>query len=85
MLLPVVYATYQVLEQAIEAVGSTDREAVTAYIRSNVFDTVIGSIDMTDQVNHAFWTVGQWQGGVFNAVSSTGRPGVQGVQVKPAW
>jgi len=82
---PVVYATYQILEQAIEAVGSTDRKAVTAHIRSNVFDTVIGPIDLRDQVNHAFWTVGQWQGGVFNAVSSTGRPGVKDVQVKPTW
>ena len=32
---PVVYATYQILEQSIEAVGSTDRKAVTAHIRSN--------------------------------------------------
>lgn len=82
---PVVYATYQILEQAIEGVGSTDREAVTEYIKSKVFDTVIGPIDLRDQVNHAFWTVGQWQDGVFNAVSSTGRPGVKDVRLKPTW
>ena len=82
---PVVYATYQILEQAIEGVGSTDREAVTAYIKSKVFDTVIGPIDLRDQVNQAFWTVGQWQDGVFNVVSSTGRPGVKDVRLKPTW
>jgi branched-chain amino acid transport system substrate-binding protein len=80
-----VYATYQVLEQAIEGVGSTDRKAVTAYIKANTFKTVIGPITFKNQNNEKFWTVGQWQGGKFYGVSSTGRPGAKPVQVKKDW
>jgi branched-chain amino acid transport system substrate-binding protein len=80
-----VYSTYQILEQAIEGVGSTDRKAVTAYIKANTFKTVIGPITFKNQNNEAFWTVGQWQGGKFYGVSSTGRPGAKPVQVKKSW
>jgi len=81
----VVYATLQILEQAIEAVGSTDRKAVTDYIKGHTFDTVVGPMDLSDQNNDEFWTVGQWQGGVFYGVSSTGRPGAKPIKPKPAW
>ncbi len=80
-----VYATYQILEQAIEGVGSLDRKAVTAYIKNNSFKTVIGPIKFVNQSNKKFWTVGQWQNGVFYGVSSTGRPGAKSVKVKPNW
>ncbi len=82
---PMVYATYQILEQAIEGVGSTDRKAVTAYIKANTFKTVIGPITFKNQNNEKFWTVGQWQGGKYYGVSSTGRPGAKPVQVKKGW
>ena len=82
---PMVYATYQILEQAIEGVGSLDREAVTEYIKTNTFKTVIGPITFKNQNNDAFWTVGQWQNGKFYGVASTGRPGAKPVQVKPGW
>ena len=80
-----VYATYQILEKAIEGVGSTDRKAVTAYIKNNTFDTVVGPIKFVNQNNEKFWTVGQWQNGVFYGVSSTGRPGAKPVKIKSGW
>jgi branched-chain amino acid transport system substrate-binding protein len=82
---PVVYASMQIYEKAIEAVGSTDRKAVTEYIKNNSFDTVIGVIRYKNQNNEQFWTVGQWQNGAFYGVASTGRPGAKPVQLKPKW
>ncbi len=81
----VVYATLQILEQAIEGVGSTDRKAVVAYIKNNTFETAVGPMKFDNQNNTKFWTVGQWQNGVFYGVSSTGRPGAKKVKVKPNW
>ncbi len=81
----VVYATLQVLEQAIEGVGSKDRKAVTEYIKNHTFPTAIGPMKFENQNNTKFWTVGQWQNGVFYGVSSTGRPGAKPVKVKPDW
>jgi branched-chain amino acid transport system substrate-binding protein len=80
-----VYATYQILEQAIEGVGSKDRKAVTQYIKDHYFDTVVGPIKFNNQNNDKFWTVGQWQNGVFYGVSSTGRPGAKQVRIKTGW
>lgn len=82
---PVVYATYQILEQAIEAVGSTDRKAVTEYIRNNTFETVIGPVDYKNQNNESFWTIGQWQDGTYYGVGSTGRKGAKPVRLKNGW
>ena len=80
-----VYATYQVLEQAIEGVGSVDREAVTDYIKKNKFKTVLGELDLSSQVSNTFWTVGQWQGGKFYGVKSENMPGARPIKEKPAW
>ncbi len=80
-----VYATYQILEQAIEGVGSVDRKAVTEYIKNNAFDTVMGKISFRNQINDRFWTVGQWQGGKFYGVSSSNMPGTKPVKTKPDW
>ena len=82
---PMVYATYQILEQAIEGVGSLDRKAVTQYIKDHTFDTVMGPINFVNQNNEKYWTVGQWQNGVFYGVSSTGRPGAKPVKIKSGW
>jgi branched-chain amino acid transport system substrate-binding protein len=70
------YAALQVLEQSIEAVGSTDRKAINDYIKSRTFETIAGTIDQRKQRNPWFWTVGQWKDGVFH--------GVKGVQTKDA-
>ena len=55
------YASLQILEQAIEGVGSKDRPAVIEYIKNNTFKTVMGDVSFTNQNNGVFWTVGQWQ------------------------
>jgi branched-chain amino acid transport system substrate-binding protein len=70
-----VYASFQILHQAIEAVGTKDRKAVTDHIKKNTFNTVMGPISFKNQNNEVFWTVGQWQNGKFYGVNSTGHPG----------
>jgi branched-chain amino acid transport system substrate-binding protein len=82
---PVTYASLQVLEQAIEGVGSPDRKAVTAYIKSHGFKTVLGDWTFKNQSIEQYWTVGQWQGGKFVGVASTGKPDQQAVAVKAGW
>ena len=81
-----VYASFQILEQAIEATGSTDKEAVAAYIAENGFDTIMGRIEFDENNNNsAYWTVGQWQDGVFKGVASTGREGAVEPRAKSGW
>ena len=64
----VTYASLQVLEQSIEAVG-LDRKAVTDHINKSTFQTVMGPWKFNKQSIDKFWTVGQWQGGVFHGVA----------------
>ena len=79
------YASLQILEQASEAVG-LDRAAVSAHLKDATFDTVLGEISFDDNnFNPAFWTVGQWQDGVFQGVAETGRDGAKSVRVKSGW
>ena len=81
----VTYASFEILGQAIEAVGSKDRKAVTEYIKKHEFKTVIGPVKFDNQNSARFWTVGQWQGDKFYGVSSEGRPGARPIIDKPAW
>jgi branched-chain amino acid transport system substrate-binding protein len=74
----------QVLEQAIEAVG-TDRKAVTDYIKNATFKTVMGPWKFKNQAIEHYWTVGQWQNGQFRGVASTGLPGAKPVIIKTGW
>lgn len=80
----VTYATLQVLEQAIEAVG-TDRKAVTEHIKKGTFQTVMGPWKFVNQSIDKVWTVGQWQDGVFYGVASTGLAGAKPVITKTGW
>lgn len=81
-----VYSSFQVLEQSIQAVGSFDNAAIIKHIKSNSFDTVIGAIKFDQNNNNpSFWTVGQWQGGVFKGVASTGREGAVEITKKTGW
>ena len=79
------YVSLQILEQAIEGVGSTDKEAVTQYIKDNTFDTIMGDIKFENQFSNKFWTVGQWQDGVFKGVSSVNVDGAVEVIEKAGW
>jgi len=81
-----VYASFQILEQAIEATDSIDRKVVADYIKSNDFDTLMGKISWDENNNNsAYWTVGQWQDGVFKGVASTGREGAVSPRLKEGW
>jgi len=79
------YASLEILEQSIEAVG-LDRKAVADHLRSGTFDTVLGPITFDENNNNqAFWTVGQWQDGVFKGVASRNRDGAVPVILKDGW
>ncbi len=79
------YASLEVLQQSIETVG-LDREAVTEHIRATTFDTVMGDMNFNaNNFNEKFWTVGQWQDGVYQGVAETGRQGAKPVRVKQGW
>jgi branched-chain amino acid transport system substrate-binding protein len=80
----VTYASLQVLEQSIEAVG-LDRKAVIDHINKSTFQTVMGPWKFVNQSIEKYWTVGQWQNGVFHGVASTGLPGAKPVIVKSSW
>ena len=79
------YASLEILEQAIEGVGSTDKAAVVQYIKDNTFDTVMGDIKFENQFSNKFWTVGQWQDGTFKGVSSVNVDGAVPVIEKAGW
>ena len=79
------YAALQVLEQSIAAVGM-DREAVTEHVKASTFDTVLGDMNFNaNNFNERYWTVGQWQDGVYQGVAETGREGAKPVRVKKGW
>lgn len=82
------YATLEILGQAIEAVGAPDRAAVLAHLqdRSHEYETILGPVSFNENNdNERYWTVGQWQGGVFRGVAARGRDGVVPVQVFDGW
>lgn len=80
------YASFQILQLAIEGAGTKDKAAVAEYIANNDFDTVIGPITWDENNSNAkYWTVGQWQGGVFKGVASTGRDGAVAPMPKAGW
>jgi len=81
----VTYSGLQVLEQAIEMAGTTDRAAVIEAINSGTFDTVMGEIRFENNINRDLWTVGQWQDGVFYGVAANGLEGARDPIRKEGW
>lgn len=82
------YATLEILGQAIEATGSKDRAVVSEYLkdRSNSYESVLGPIEFNENNdNERYWTVGQWQDGVFRGVAARGRDGVSPIILKDGW
>ena len=79
------YAALQILEQAIEGAGTLDRDIVTQYIKDNSFDTVMGQLSFENNVSHTFWSVGQWQDGVFRGVKGSNVEGAAPVRLKEGW
>lgn len=81
----VTYASLEILEQAIERAGTIDRPAVIKQLKNGSFDTVMGNITFDGNINRKFWTVGQWQNGVFYGIASTGLDGEKDPIVKTGW
>lgn len=82
----VTYASFEVLEQAIEGVGSLDRAAVTQYIKDHSFDTIMGTWSFDNQQISNYWTVGQWQNGLFYGIGGTAdMPGAATPIASPSW
>lgn len=79
------YAALQILEQAIEGAATLDKDTVTQYIKDNSFETVMGTLSFENQVSHTFWSVGQWQDGVFRGVKGSGVDGAVPVRAKQGW
>jgi branched-chain amino acid transport system substrate-binding protein len=83
---PFYYAMLQMITQAIESVGSLqDRSAITAYLKSHTFKTIVGELDVRNQRANKFYTVGQWQNGFFNAVDGVGFTDYAPVNLKTSW
>lgn len=81
----VTYSGLQVLEQAIEAAGTKDRETVVEAIRTGTFDTVMGEIRFDNNINRNLWTVGQWKDGTFYGVAANGIDGAIEPARKDGW
>jgi len=82
---PFYYSMLQMLTQCIEAVGSMDRMAIADRIRKGKFKTLIGEVELPGQLVDKVYTVGQWQGGFFNAVAGIGYPNYAQVKLKTSW
>ena len=82
---PITYASLQVLQQAIERVGKIDRAAVIKEINTGSFETIIGKVQLKDNLYKGVWAVGQWQGNDFYGIAPK-QDGVRAPIVpKPAW
>ena len=79
------YAALQILEQAIVGAGTLDRKVVTQYIKDNSFDTVMGDLSFKNNFSNTFWSVGQWQDGVFRGVKGSNVNGAAKVRLKDGW
>ncbi|MEM6636276.1 MAG: amino acid ABC transporter substrate-binding protein [Pseudomonadota bacterium] len=79
------YAALQILEQAIVGAGTLDRDVVTQYIKENSFDTVMGELSFENNFSDKFWSVGQWQEGVFRGVKGSNVDGAADVRLKEGW
>ncbi|MBP0483517.1 amino acid ABC transporter substrate-binding protein [Sagittula salina] len=81
-----VYASLQMLGQAIERVG-LDKAAVAEELSGGTFSTVLGEqTRLEDNQLRAINWVGQWQDGAFVAVSPDGGNGTAAVKLpKPDW
>jgi branched-chain amino acid transport system substrate-binding protein len=80
------YATVQVLQQAIERVGEIDRKKVRNEIATGSFPTIFGTLKFKDQLLVDPWTVGQWQNGEVVGVFPAQKPNAQALLFpKPKW
>jgi branched-chain amino acid transport system substrate-binding protein len=80
-----IYTSLQMLQQAIERRG-LDRDAVTQELATGSFETIIGTVKLTENRLTDLWLLGQWQGGKFVGVGPADRTGaLKAIIPKPAW
>jgi branched-chain amino acid transport system substrate-binding protein len=82
---PITYASLQVLQQAIERVGKIDRAAVIKEINTGSFETIIGKVQLKDNLYKGVWAVGQWQGNDFYGIAPKQDGARAPIVPKPAW
>ena len=83
---PIIYASLQMLQQAIERVGDIDRAAVIKELQTGRFDTVVGPIKLKNNLYEDPWFVGQWQNGEFEGIAPASLPGAHQIMFpKPPW
>src|SRR4030042_1323874 len=80
------YASLQILEQAIEKVGSIDRKKIRATIATQTFPTVIGPVRFEGGFNvQSPGEIGQWQNGEFEVVAAKEKRTAKPIFPKPSW
>lgn len=81
-----VYASVEILQQAIERTNSLERKVIIEAIRTQSFDTAAGNIAFEDNINRAYWTVGQWRSGKYVGIESHGDLGTGSLaDIKAPW
>jgi branched-chain amino acid transport system substrate-binding protein len=84
---PLVYATFQVLEQAVEGTGSLDQDKLAQYMHATIFKTIMGDIKFGPDGEWAeprILTI-QYQDVRGNDLEQFSRPGVQVILDPPAY
>ena len=80
------WSSLQILEQAIERVGSLDREKIRDAIASGTFPTVVGPVSFEGGFNiQAPGEIGQWQNGEFEVVADKAKRTAKPIFPKPEW
>ncbi len=76
----------QVLQQAVENVGSIDNAALIEELHQGTYDTVVGPLSFNDvgQPQGSFMLL-QWQGETFSIVGPAERAQTDAIWPKPAW
>lgn len=83
---PMVYASLQVLEQAVEMAGSIDRPKIREIIATETFQTIIGPVKFVNGYNiHSPGDIGQWQKGEFEVVAPKEKRTAAPLFPKSAW
>ena len=84
---PLVYATFQVLEQAVEGTKSLDQQKLADYMHATTFKTIMGDIKFGPDGEWAeprILTI-QYQGVKGNDLEQFAKPGVQVILDPPAY
>lgn len=81
-----IYASLQMLQQAIERIGEIDRARTIEELRTGTFQTILGSVKLENNFYTKSWWLGQWQGGEYYGIAPATLPGAHTILFpKPAW